>query len=100
MQEDFLEEIVELDPLDGEALMLLGQHYTDGQDLEQAEFYYERAQNIEEYEVGASIRLAQLLVLREKYTEAVPLLRRAQELEPREDVAGYLEQVEKLSRAR
>ena len=40
-----------------------------------------------------------MLVSRSKYGEAVPLLRRAQELNPREDVARYLEQVERVARA-
>src|SRR4029077_1453939 len=42
-----LQEIVALDPLDGEALLLLGQHYVRAGDLEQALFYYERADSLE-----------------------------------------------------
>jgi tetratricopeptide (TPR) repeat protein len=95
---DVLEEIVALDPLDGEALILLGQHYARIDEPERAVFYYERAQSIEAFEADARIRHAQLLVARSKYPEAVPLLKRAQEIEPREDVARYLEQVERLAR--
>lgn len=35
-----------------------------------------------------------------RYAEAVPLLKRAQEINPRDDVARYLEQVERIARAR
>jgi tetratricopeptide (TPR) repeat protein len=95
-----LEEIVALDPLDGEALILLGQHSARSNDLEKAIFYYERAENLEKYEADAKIRHAQLLVGQGKYTEALPLLRRAQDIKPRENVQKYLEQVERLTKSR
>ncbi len=95
-----LEEIVKLDPLDGEALMLLGQHYGRSGETERAVFYYERAGGVEAFEAPAKTRLAQVLVGQGKYQDAVPLLRRAQELKPREEVARYLEQVERLARTR
>jgi len=94
-----LEEIVALDPLDGEALILLGQHSARSGDFEKAIFYYERAENLEKYEADAKIRHAQLLVGQGKYTEALPLLRRAQELKPRENVQKYLVQVERLAKS-
>jgi tetratricopeptide (TPR) repeat protein len=93
-----LEEIVALDPLDGEALILLGQHYARMSDPEKAIFYYERAESIEKFEADARVRHAQLLVEQARYEEAVPLLKRAQEIEPREDVARFLAQVERVAR--
>ena len=89
-----LEEIVALDPLDGEALILLGQYNTRTGNPEKAIFYYERAANLEEYEADAKVRHAQLLVGQGKYAEALPLLHRAQQIKPRETVQKYLEQVE------
>jgi len=35
-----------------------------------------------------------------KYAEALPLLRRAQQLKPRENIQQYLEQVERVSQSR
>ncbi|HZL99827.1 MAG TPA: tetratricopeptide repeat protein, partial [Planctomycetota bacterium] len=70
-----LEEIVQLDPLDGEALMLLGQHYSQQNEPDRAIFYYERAAGLEQYAVEASIRHAQTLVGMGRYAEAIPLLR-------------------------
>lgn len=95
-----LEEIIKLDPLDGEALILLGQHASRSGEVEKAIFYYERAASIEKYEADARVRYAQLLVGKGKYDEALPLLRRAQMLRPRDDVQKYLEQVERVSKSR
>jgi tetratricopeptide (TPR) repeat protein len=94
-----LEEIIKLDPLDGEALMLLGQNYAK-EKPDQAIFYFERAANIESFEVNAKLRHAQVLVQMKRYADALPLLRRVQELKPREDVARYLEQVERAAKGR
>jgi tetratricopeptide (TPR) repeat protein len=95
-----LEELVELDPLDGEALILLGQHAGRQDDLEKAIFFYERAASIEKFEADAKVRHAQLLVGQRRYSEALPLLRSAQNLKPRENVREYLEQVERVAQAR
>ncbi len=94
-----LEEIVKLDPLDGEAQMLLGQ-YTRSGEPDRAIFYYERAESIEAFAVNALIRHAQVLVGMGRYADAIPLLRRAQELKPRDDIARYLEQVARINRSR
>jgi len=95
-----LEEIVKLDPLDGEALILLGQHCARAEDFEKAVFYLERAEALEQFEADAKIRHAQCLVQQRKYVEALPLLRRAQDIKPRNDVQKYLEQVERLTKVR
>ncbi len=95
-----LEEIVALDPLDGEALILLGQHRSKAGDVEKAVFYYERAAGLEAFEADAKVRHAQLLVGQGKYAEALPLLRRAQTVKPRENIQQYLEQVERVAAGR
>jgi tetratricopeptide (TPR) repeat protein len=95
-----LKEIVELDPLDGEALILLGRHAGRGGDTEQAVFYYERAAGLEKFEADAKVRHAQLLVGNGKYDEALPLLRRAQQINPRDNIQKYLEQVERVAKTR
>jgi tetratricopeptide (TPR) repeat protein len=95
-----LEEIVKLDPLDGEALILLGQHAARSGDVERGIFYYERAASLEAFEADAKVRHAQLLVSQSRYAEALPLLRRAQTLNPRDNVQTYLDQVERVAQAR
>ena len=93
-------EIVRLDPLDGDALLLLGQHHVKKGEPDQAIFYYERAASIEAFEGKAKVYQAQVLVGLNRYPEALNLLRRAQEIMPREDVARYIDQVERISRQR
>src|SRR5690606_32707450 len=95
-----LTEIVALDPLDGDALIKLGQYHARQGAIEQAVFHYERAAGITAFEADAKVRHAQLLVGQGKYGEAVPLLRRAQALRPRENIQQYLEQVERAAQAR
>lgn len=95
-----LEQIVRLDPLDGEALILLGQRHASTGNLEKAIFLFERAEGIGQHEAEASLRHAQCLVRAGKYQQAIPLLRRTQEIRPRDDVARYLEQVERVARSR
>lgn len=95
-----LEEIVALDPLDGDALILLGQHASRTGSPEKAVFWFERAASLETHEADAKLAHAQLLVGQGRYAEALPLLRRAQDLKPAEAVAKYLEQVEKAANRR
>jgi tetratricopeptide (TPR) repeat protein len=95
-----LQQIVDLDPLDGEALILLGQHSGRAGDAEKAVFYYERAASITATEADAKVRHAQLLVGQGKYAEALPLLRRAQVLKPRDNIDDYLKQVERVAQGR
>jgi tetratricopeptide (TPR) repeat protein len=95
-----LAEVVAVDPLDGEALILLGQYHAKAGDAEKAIFHYERAQQIEKFEADAKVRHAQLLVGQGKYPDAVKLLREAQQLKPRENIQQYLEQVERVAKSR
>jgi tetratricopeptide (TPR) repeat protein len=95
-----LAEIIALDPLDGEALILLGQYNARKGDAEQAVFMYERAAKLEKFEADAKVRHAQLLVGQGKYGDALPLLRSAQQVKPRENIQQYLEQVERASKQR
>lgn len=96
-----LERIVEKDPLDGEALILLGQFHarqTDG--LERAEYWFERAEGLTAFEVDARIRHAEALVARGRYPAAIDLLKQAQSLEPSDAVKAYLVEIEGYARNR
>ncbi|NBS84707.1 MAG: hypothetical protein EBS59_08490 [Verrucomicrobia bacterium] len=55
---------------------------------------------MEQFEADAKVRHAQVLVTSGKYEEAVPLLKRAQEIKARESIARYLEQIERLLKTR
>ena len=94
-----LEQIIQKDPLDGEALLLAGDYYAKSGQKEKAEFRYQSAANTSGYEADAYVKLAQLLVQSQKYAQAVELLRKAQKAKPRDNVQRYLEKVEQLARA-
>lgn len=93
-----LEAIVELDPLDGDALILLGQYNQRVSEPEKAIFYFERAANLEKFEADAKLRHGQLLVGLGRYDEALPLLRRSYLLNPRENIKEYVDQVERVAK--
>jgi tetratricopeptide (TPR) repeat protein len=95
-----LEEVIALDPLDGEALMLLGQHYNRISQPDKAILYYERAARIDSFAANAKVKIAQVFVAQGRFTEALPLLRDAQSLKPRDDIARYIEQVERASKSK
>lgn len=95
-----LEEVIALDPLDGEALMMLAQHFARAGEPDKAILHYERAARIDAYTANAKVKMAQVYVAQSRFGEALPLLRDAQAVKPREDVARYLEQVERASKSR
>jgi tetratricopeptide (TPR) repeat protein len=94
-----LEQIIQKDPLDGEALLLAGDYYAKDGQKEKAEFRYQSAANMSGFEADAYVKHAQLLVQSQKYAQAAELLRKAQKVKPRDNVQRYLEKVEQLARA-
>ena len=94
-----LEQIIQKDPLDAEALLLAGDYYSKNGQREKAEFRYITAASIQGFEADAFVKHAQLLVQTQKYTQAVELLRKAQKFKPRDNVQRYLDKVEQLARS-
>lgn len=96
-----LEEIVQLDPMDGEALRLLGQYHGRQDDgFEKAVFFFDRAGEIEGFEADSKVDHAQLLVRNKDYAGAIRLLKSAQSIRPRESVQRYLDEIESFERGR
>ena len=93
-----LEQIIDRDPLDGESLLLLADYNGRNDEAEKAELFFQRAEQLDDFEVRAKVAHAQFLVHRSQYAKAVPLLKSAQAKRPRESVQRYLDQVVKLSR--
>jgi len=97
-----LEKIVEREPLDGEALILLGRFYSKGQGLSEdqkqdmiakASLIYDRAAKIRGYESRALLAHAQMLVGVGDYAGAVPLLERVIAIDSSDNKVRYLQQV-------
>ena len=95
-----LEQILQKDPLDGEALLLAGDYYSKSGEREKAEFRFESAAQIGGFEADALLKHAQLHVQAQKYPQAIELLRKAQKIKPRDMVQRYLEKVEQVARGR
>ncbi|MEE2971919.1 MAG: tetratricopeptide repeat protein [Planctomycetota bacterium] len=92
---------VERDPLDGNAMILLGRHHaTRPGEFEEAEFWFERAEALEDHRVEAMVAHAELLVEVAQYDRAIGLLKAAQALQPRPVVATYLAEIEAFNRNR
>ncbi len=94
-----LDRILEKDPLDGESLLILGDLHADSGNRDQAALLFERAGRIEGFEADALVRRAELLVQRNKFSAAIPLLRNAQAIDPKPNVAEYLERLQRLIKA-
>jgi Flp pilus assembly protein TadD len=93
-----LEKVIEKDPLDGEALLMVGDHYLKNQEYEKAEHRFDLAGRITGFEADAFVKKAQIKVKQQKYLLAVEDLRKAQKLKPRDSVQRYLEAVERMLR--
>lgn len=86
-----LEQIVAEDPLDGETLISLGRHCASVDELERGVFYFERAAGIEKYEADAYLRHGQALAKAGRFADALPLLKRSNDLSPRDTLQRYIE---------
>ena len=93
-----LEQIISRNPLDGEALLLAGDYYARNGQPEKAEFRYDTAAKLQGFEAEAFVKQAQLLVKSSRYAQAVEVLKKAQKINPRDNVQRYLEKVEQLAR--
>lgn len=95
---EMLEQVIGLDPLNGSALLGLGDYYRDTGDLARAILQYERAAQVDAVKVRALVGLARVHVSRQSYRLAVHALEQAQAIDPRPYVAEYIDQLERLIR--
>jgi tetratricopeptide (TPR) repeat protein len=93
-----LEKVIEKNPVDAEALLMVGDHHYKNQEFEKAEFRFDLAGRINGFEADALVKKAQIKVKQQKYALAVDELRKAQKLKPRDSVQRYLEAVERMLR--
>jgi tetratricopeptide (TPR) repeat protein len=70
-----LQEALELDASNAEALMTLGQVYVDERDYGRAEVTFQRASTFDGYRESALVSLAQLAIDQQNYERALTLLR-------------------------
>lgn len=89
-----LEDIVSKDPLNGKALISLGDYYRESDDIETAMVQYERASKVKDFEAQGLIALARLEVSLKQYKSAVMNLKRANTLDPKPYLEDYIARLE------
>jgi tetratricopeptide (TPR) repeat protein len=88
--------IVEKNPLEGKALIMLGQYAWENKEHIQATLYFERATKTKDWQVPALIELARMLVSTRDYDQAVRLLQEVQILDPQPRIERYLKSIQNL----
>jgi tetratricopeptide (TPR) repeat protein len=88
--------IVEKNPLEGKALIMLGQHAWNEKDYVLASLYFERASKIDEVEVTSLIEHGRMMVDVRNYEKAVKLLEKAEAIDPQPRVSRYLKSIRNL----
>lgn len=94
-----LNQIVERDALNGDALIELANFYADQGDMAKAINRFEQAEKIEAFEREALVAHAQARVRNGEYKEALPLLRRALQLKSDSNLEDYAQRVERAARS-
>ncbi len=92
-----LNELIELDPLDGQALILLGRHHARNEP-QRAIDYFERAASLPEFAADAKIRHGEVLAREHRYSEAAVLLRAALQIKKSDNVEAFLKDIERMAR--
>ncbi len=88
--------IVEKNPLEGKALIMLGQYAWENKEHIQATLYFERATKTKDWQVPALIEHARMLVSTRDYDQAVRLLQEVQILDPQPRIERYLKSIQNL----
>ncbi|MBC2607962.1 tetratricopeptide repeat protein [Pelagicoccus albus] len=91
---EILENIVSVDPLNGRALILLGEYFWKKDDLENALVQFERAEKAKDFTIEAMLNRARVYVQMKDYRVAADILRSVQAIDPKPYIANYLTQVE------
>lgn len=94
-----LEQVVENNPLDAEALLLLADVYARRGEVEKADFLFTRAARIRGSEAEALVQHGRFLVRNGKYSDGLAVLERAQSMRPNEHVSRFIEQVRAAARS-
>jgi len=94
-----LEEIEAADPRDGWAIIQLGELYAREGQYEKASFRFEMASEMEGFTGEAQLALGRMLVKEGRFADALVALKRSFREEPRDDLANFIDQVERASKA-
>lgn len=91
-----LKELIEQDPLNGEALILMGEYAMSKSEYEDAEYYFERATHIQGHEAVAFESLGRLFIEKRDYKQAIPYFEKAIKINNAEYLIQYLNRIKQL----
>lgn len=94
---DLVRQLIDADPLDAPALILMAKFHAGQDRVEEAEMLLEQAARVPDYEPEALRALGEMRVRDGRYEEAISPLRRCLELEPDENLAAYLQAVQRAA---
>ena len=89
--------IIDRDPLNCKSLLLLADFQWKDEQIEEAIFNFEAARKIDDCQYRALLQQSQMHVSRTEYSEAVPLLHEALDIEPTDNVEDYFKAVERAA---
>lgn len=91
-----LEEVIEVQPMNGSALLTLGRQLNSMGDYEQAAYFFSRAATVSDFRSRALLEHGRMLVAQKDFEKALPLLQEAQDLNPSDSLKRYIEAVESI----
>jgi tetratricopeptide (TPR) repeat protein len=91
-----LESVLNTDPLNADALLMLANYHLQAAQYEEAEFYFERATVIADAQVEALIGLARTAVMQGQFKQALTHLEKSQKLSERNDVAQFIASIQQV----
>ena len=92
-------EVLQRDPLNGEALLGVGRIYSRQNNREKARFLFEQAVKIPEFTFQASIELANIALMERHYQEGINYLRDALRIEYRPEIESHILRLESMNAA-
>ena len=91
-----LKELIEQNPLNGEALILMGEYAMSKSEYEGAEYYFERATHIEDHKAIAFEALGRLFIEKRNYKQAITYFEKAVEINNAEYLMQYMSRIKEL----
>ena len=94
---EFFNRAILNDPFNGPVLIKLGEVFSERNELDRAYYMFERARRDKDNEYAALVMHAQLLVDKRLYSDALPLIESALEIESSGSLEEFQEQVRKAA---
>ena len=91
-----LQSVLNEQPLNGDALLLIANVQLDQEAYATATFYFERATSVVEVQVEALVGLARTAVAQSRFQAALKHLQQSQRIKQRPDVAQFMASIEKV----